>query len=66
MAKRLSVNLTVYLTYGFMATSKPQKNVIKTHDSESRGQEEAAIIRETKKNYATTDYIYKENRKENC
>ena len=27
---------------------------IKTHDSESRGQEETAIIRETKK-YATTE-----------
>ena len=27
---------------------------IKTHDSESRGQEEAAIIRETKK-YTTTE-----------
>ena len=28
LATSLSVNLTVYLTYGFMATSKPQKNVI--------------------------------------
>ena len=48
LAKSLSVNLTVYSTYGFMANTQPQKNVIKTHDSESRGQEEAAIICETK------------------
>ena len=28
LPKKLSVNLSVYLHYGFLATTKPQKNVI--------------------------------------